>query len=126
MQRALYSKAPLTPTHKHRLTLYEYLASRALDALAAEWEGTTTLAQDEELLAGAALSARGRTFVQFRALRKRVIAANRAALKGLVEELLHQRRLKTVVQQNDGEDTADAVEPEENDDEDGEESDEGD
>ena len=60
------------------------LASRALDALAAEWEGTTTLAQDEELLAGAALSARGRTFVQFRALRKRVVAVNRAALKGLL------------------------------------------
>jgi hypothetical protein len=71
------------------------LASRALDALAAEWEGTTTLAQDEELLAGAALSARGRTFVQFRALRKRVIAVNRQPPIARRSRVCWRRRRRT-------------------------------
>ena len=67
------------------------LAFRSLDTCAAEWAGTTTLAEDEALLqraeadgkARSGLSARALTHIEFRLLRKRVDASSRAVLKKL-------------------------------------------
>ena len=80
---------PLHPTNE--VAAFD-LARRGLDALAAEWAGTTTLAEDEALLqhaelddeARSGLSTRALTFIEFRVLRKRVDVSSRAVLKALV------------------------------------------